>query len=256
MKNSNVQEKSKGVILFALNTDTIDYIEIAKRASVLIKHNLNLPVTIISNIGQLKTNYRRGYADGSIWYNCGRYLAYELSPYDETLLLDSDYLILDDSLSGLLDTVVDYAIMTKNQTPTINMTGNMGLFSLNYVWATAIAFKKTIKSKLLFELVGKIQRNYEYYIRLYNLRERNFRNDYAFTIADNIINGYVNSKGIPWTMLTIDNPVTKIEIKENMLTLREQEKAHILPKQNIHIIDKEYLLSDEHKKFLEDICQN
>lgn len=256
MTNLNAQEKSKGVVLFAFNTDKVNYVEIAKRAECLIKHNLNLPTTIITNIGDMPKNFRSGYAGGSVWYNSGRHLAYELSPYDETLLLDSDYLILDDSLLKILDSTSDYTIMTDNQSPTNTMNSNMGLLSLDYVWATAIAFKKTTKAKLLFDLVGRIQRNYDYYIKLYNLRERNFRNDYAFTIADNILNGYTPGRGIPWTMLTIDKPITKIEIKNNNIVVREQDHAHVLPKQNLHVIDKDYLLSDDHQNFIEQICQN
>lgn len=256
MKNSNDNVKSRGVVLFAFNTDKVDYVEIAQRAARLIKHTLDLPTTIITDVGEMPKNFRKGYAGGSLWYNSGRYQAYTLSPYDETLLLDSDYLILDDSLLKILDSTVDYRIMSKNQSPLSNMSGPMGMLSLNYVWATAVAFKKTIKSKLLFDLVGKIQRNYEYYIKLYNLREHNFRNDYAFTIADNIINGYTNSAGIPWTMLTIDNPITKIEIKNNKLLVREQDSAHLVPKQNIHVIDKDYLLSDSYLRFVETVCQN
>lgn len=256
MKNLNAQEKSKGVLLFAFNTDKINYVEIAERASRLIKHTLDLPVTTITDIGDMPKNYRKGYEGGSLWYNCGRYLAYELSPYDETLLLDSDYLILDNSLLKILETTVDYRIMSENQSPAGTMDGNMGMLSLNYVWATAIAFKKTTKSRLLFELVGRIQRNYEYYIRLYNLRERNFRNDYAFTIADNIINGYTNSSGIPWPMLTIDNPITNLELSDSKLIIREKDRAHVIAKQNIHVIDKNYLLSDTYRDFVESVCQN
>jgi len=256
MTNLNASVKSRGVVLFAFNTDTVNYEKIAERSARLIKYTLNLPVTIITDIGEIPKNFRQGYAGGTVWYNCGRYLAYGLSPYDETLLLDSDYLILDNSLLKILDSTVDYTIMTKNQNPTNAMTGNMGILSLNFVWATAVAFKKTAKSKLLFELVGRIQRNYDYYIKLYNLRERNFRNDYAFAIANNIINGYTNSPGIPWSMLTIDNTITKIEIKNNKLIVREQEKAHIIPQQNIHVIDKDYLLSDDYQQFVDTICQS
>ena len=256
MTNLNASVKSRGVVLFAFNTDTVDYELIAKRASKLITHTLNLPVTIITDVGELPTNFRQGYAGGTVWYNSGRYLAYELSPYDETLLLDSDYLILDDSLLKILDSTVDYTIMKTNQSPTNNMSGNMGMLSLNFVWATAVAFKKTTRSKLMFELVGRMQHNYDYYIRLYNLRERNFRNDYAFAIADNIMNGYTASAGIPWSMLTIETPISKIEINHNKLIVREQQRAHVLPQQNIHIIDKNYLLSDDYQKFVEQVCQN
>ena len=255
MTNSNAPAKSRGVVLFAFNTNLVDYVSIAQQSARLIKYTLDLPVTIISDIGKMTNNYRTGYAHGTQWYNSDRYRAYEFSPYDETLLLDSDYLILDDSLLKIVDTINDYTIMTNNQNFQMSMNGDMGITSLDYVWATAVIFKKTTNSKLLFDLVGKIQRNYPYYRKLYNLREHNFRNDYAFAIADNIINGYTNSPGIPWTMLTVDASLKKIEIKNNKLIIREEESAHIIPKQNIHVMDKNYLQSTEYQEFVDTICQ-
>ena len=58
----------------------------------------DLPQTVISDIGDIPKNFRSGYASGSVWYNCGRYLAYNLSPYDETLLLDTDYIVNSNKL--------------------------------------------------------------------------------------------------------------------------------------------------------------
>ena len=169
--------------------------------------------------------------------------------------MDSDYLILDDSLLKILDITDDYSIVTNNQSPRQLMGGTMGVLSLNYVWATAIAFKKTDKTRQLFDLVGRIQRNYEYYRKLYHIRERNFRNDYAFAIADNIVNGYVPSQGIPWCMLTLDKPIKKLEIKNNNIIVREQETAHVVPRQNIHVMDKDYLQSDSYIEFVDTVCQ-
>ena len=256
MTNLNVSAKSRGVILFAFNTNTVDYEKIAQRASRLIEHTLGLPVTIVTEMIGVQTNIRWGYKHGEQWINGDRYRAYELSPYDETLLLDSDYLVLDDSLLKILDSVDDYRIMTDNQTAQHMMNKRMGIMSLNYVWATAIMFKKTNKTKLLFDLVGRIQHNYNYYIKLYNIQERNFRNDYAFAIADNIINGYTPNQGIPWTMLTIDKTVKALEVKDHKIIVREEDTAHVIPKQNIHIMDKVYLQSDEYERFIDIICQN
>ena len=133
----------------------------------------------------------------------------------------------------------------------------MGLFGLQYLWATAILFKKTQKSKMLFDLVGRIQRNYVYYSKLYHMRERNFRNDYAFTIANNILNGYQPGEhGIPWPMLTFADVVSSITEKDNLLTVKEREKGYLIPRQNIHVMDKEYLLSDDFADFVEAICAN
>jgi hypothetical protein len=270
MKNSNVPVKSKGVILFAFNTDVVDYVAIAEQAARLVHHTLNLPVTLVTDHGAVTAhfdqtivventvdNYRTGYASGTLWRNGNRYQAYELSPYDETILIDSDYLMLDRSLLTALDTTLDYRLIYDNRSPNEWMTGNMGGLTINYVWATAITFKKTSRAKMLFDLVGRIQRNYSYYRKLYQVREHNFRNDYAFAMANNMLNGYTpnQSQGLPWTMLTLDKPISKLEIKQQSLIVREQEKAHIVPRQNIHVMDKAYLLSDNHVKFVDAICQ-
>jgi hypothetical protein len=259
MKNSNVPEKSRGVVLFAYNTDAVDYVAIANKAARLIKHTLDLPTTIITDsevVNNFK-NTRVGYANQTPWRNGGRYHAYELSPYDETILLDSDYLQLDRSLLTILDTTQDYRLIHNNHSPRQSMSGNMGELSLDYVWATAVTFKRTEKTKLLFELVGRIQRNYGYYQKLYQITARNFRNDYAFAIANNILSGYTTDKtnGVPWTMLTFDRLISQIDIMPDKLIVREEAQAYVIPRQNIHIIDKDYLQSAGFSKFVDDICQ-
>lgn len=271
MKNLNESVKSKGVVLFAFNTDTVDYVKIADRAAQLIHYTLNLPVTLITDHGAVTehcdqtvvientlSNFRIGYSGGTTWRNGNRFQAYELSPYDETILIDSDYLMLDQTLLTMLDATTDYKLIHTNHTPERVMPNSMGVTSLNYVWATAITFKRTQKSALLFDLVGRIQRNYEYYRMLYNIQHRNFRNDFAFAIANNILNGYTNNKsqGMPFALLTVENKITNIEVKNDFLVVRQAERAHILPKQNVHIIDKEYLSSDAYGELVDNLCQN
>ena len=51
MKTSSVQEKSRGVLLFAFNTSKIDYVKIACRSARLVKHTLDLPVTLVTEQG-------------------------------------------------------------------------------------------------------------------------------------------------------------------------------------------------------------
>lgn len=269
MKKLNVQEKSKGVVLFAFNS-TINYIKIAEKCAKLVDYHLKLPVTLITDTPNNITykfdnviltentidNYKSSF-DLTVWRNANRYQAYELSPYTETLLLDTDYLILDQSLLKLSDNLVDYQIMQYNQTPTESWNFDMGNNSVPYQWATVIWFNKTIKSKQLFDLVGRIQRNYYYYKRLYHIRESNFRNDYAFSIANLILNGYSTNKieYIPWTMLTLDKKIESLEYKNNFIVVREKEKAYMLPKQNMHIMDKEYLLGENFTQFIDTLCQ-
>ena len=254
MKKSVVQEKSRGVLLFAFNTEQIDYVKIAERSIKLIEHTLQLPITLITDkeVSNNLINYKPG--QGTAWRNGDRYRAYELSPYDETLLIDSDYLMLDKNLLKLFEQDFDYRIMTNNYSQTGAWPDKMGHYGLPYQWATAILFRKTPKAKMLFDLVGRIQRNYNYYLNLYHIKYSSFRNDYAFTIADNIINGYKQSQGIPWPMLTFTEVIESMSISNSLISLKEKQKAYLIPKQNIHIMDKQYLLSDNFAEFIGLVC--
>ena len=268
MKKSAVQEKSRGVLLFAFNTNAVDYVKIAERSAQLAKATLDLPITLVTDslttntifdrviqVDNTLQNYKPGQSN-YVWRNGDRYRAYELSPYDETILIDSDYLILDDSILTLFEQEFDYRIMTHNQTPDDIWNETMGIFGLQYQWATVILFKKTEKSKMLFDLAGRIQRNYRYYVALYHIRGSNFRNDYAFTIANNILNGYNQemSDGIPWTMLTFARGINSLTIKDTIITVKEFDRAYLIPRQNIHVMDKNYLLTDDFENFVRDVC--
>lgn len=267
MKKSSVPAKSRGVLLFAFNTEKTDYVRIAEHSARLVKHILNLPVTLVTEneiiskhfdsivyVSNELKNYKIG--EQGYWRNGDRFRAYELSPYDETLLIDTDYLMLDASLLRLFEQDFDYRIMSWNNKPSQSWSLKMGMFSHEYLWATAILFRKTAKAKMLFDLVGRIQRNYLYYIKLYHMRESNFRNDYAFTIANNILNGYdLNfDQGIVTPMLTFADITTSVTTKNNMLVVKERERAYVIPRQNIHVMDKGYLLSDNFATFVDTIC--
>lgn len=271
-KNLNRPEKSKGVLLFAFDTASVKYTEIAIRCATLIDKTLGLPTTIVtghdekidypeSNIIRVNSKAGNSRFDSAAgkkveWRNFGRYLAYSLSPYDETILLDSDYLVLDRSLLDYFDTDWDYLIGDRN----INLgqaefRDNMGPYSLPSLWATVILFRKTEKSQQLFSLAGRIQDNYQYYRLLYNISAGNFRNDYAFAIADSILNGYscsgTNRLYAPLT--TVTEPIRSLALNGDHLHIKYGSKAVVLPKQNLHILDKQYLLSEDYKRFINEV---
>jgi len=256
MKNSNVSEKSKGVLIFAKNTETIDYVAIARRAEQLINHYLNLPVTIVEPTVESTTNVRYNIDSNKFeqWNNSGRYQAYELSPYDQTILLDSDYLVMDDNLLKILEVTDDYKIAGSNDYINQPTSNSIGKYSLESLWATVIVFNKTPKSKMLFDLVKRIEKYYAYYSKLYNFPRGNYRNDYAFTIADNMLNGYIqdSSNYIPWAIKTVNQQVNNIVLRDNQLIIKTKDQGYVIPKQNLHIISKEFLLSDQCEQLIKE----
>jgi hypothetical protein len=270
MTNSKKLEKSKGVVVFAFNSSTVDYVKIADRTSRLIDANLKLPITLITDkdadpkfnydhvikVDSQSGNLRNSAAGNLIeWKNFDRYLAYKFSPYDTTVLLDCDYLVLDDSLLKLLNDNFDYRLMHNSHGPKDMLYQLMGTISPPFVWATVVIFNKSKLSNQYFELVGRIQRNYAYYSTLFNCTG-SYRNDYAFAMANIILNGYnLNEhQGIPWSMFTMEDGVKSIEIKNSFLVIRNESSANIVARQNVHVMDKKFLISDIFEDFVNRIC--
>lgn len=273
MQKSSASEKSRGVVLFAFNNANTNYVQFTEHTVKLIKHTLKLPVTLITgptevidfpvdNIIRIEVTGKNtrpeiGTKRKVEWRNFGRHQAYDLSPYDETLLIDTDYLVLDSQLLKYFELDWDYLIPNVNQFLGKNKNiETMGPYSLPYIWATIVFFRKTSKAKMLFDMVGRVQRNYDYYKKLYNAVSNNYRNDYAFAIADYVINGnnFNIKTQLNRTLLSVDKIVTQLYIKDELLYVKCIDSAYVLSVQNLHILGKDYLLSDDFKEFVEKYC--
>jgi hypothetical protein len=258
MKNSKKSEKSRGILAFAYNVDTIDYVSIAQRTLELASKKLNLPYTLVTDKELPNDLYTMRYdidtGEFIRWRNVGRHHAYMLSPYDETVVIDVDYLILDNNLNKIFDTSWDYLLARQSMALTASWPATMGDTSLPYVWATVFAFRKTPRAKLYFDLIGRIQQNYPYYRALFNIRERNFRNDYAFAIADIILNGYsIGKQSIPGNVIAVDQSIDSIDLISGKVVVKDKNRAYVLPKTNLHIMSKAYLQSQNCQKFIDEV---
>jgi hypothetical protein len=108
---------TNGALIFAHNNASVDYVKLAVFAAERVKHFLNIPVSIatdskdwllkmypdhpfdqIIDITTESTNHKLFY-DGSLdfksleWKNLSRFRAFDITPYDKTLVLDSDYIL-------------------------------------------------------------------------------------------------------------------------------------------------------------------
>jgi len=270
--SSDASAESKGVVFFAFNTADVDYVRIADLSARLVEQHLNLPITLITDtesepkhnydkvvrIEYTGNNFRNDHITKEVkqWKNHGRYTAYEHSPYDNTLLIDTDYLVLDDSLLHLMDLDYDYRVMENSNSSAETMPARMGQVSLPYLWATVVMFRKCLRSELFFNLIGRIQRNWGYYRNLFMVDGTSYRNDYAFAMANLILNGYsLKSKNIiPYKMFTVVQEVVRIDTNlYDKLIIRLIDVALTIPRHNIHIMDKDFLVSDNFEEFVEEI---
>ncbi len=213
---------SRGVVLFAFNSKIYDYVSMAEFTAKRINHFLKLPVTLITDntsVASIKNNHfekvitidsdSNNTFQGRVWLNKGRYQAYDLSPYDETLLLDVDYIVNSDRLLQVFNVMDDFCchqnisfLMNKyDTTEEFNFTD----LNISTLWATVVAFKKTERVKQIFECLKMVQDNYTHYSEIHKFSIDTYRNDYGLTLAWKIANGhsYVNTDIIPWSLMHI-----------------------------------------------------
>ena len=54
-------------------------------------------------------------------------------------------------------------------------------------------------------------------------------------------------------MLTVSKPINAIEFNSNRFHIKIDNKAYIVPQQDIHIMSKQYLLSDDCEKLVKEM---
>jgi len=252
---------SRGVLLFAFNNDTTNYYDMAVYCAKRVNHFLNLPVTLVTDKESLPSNQSYqfdnvllvsaqsdNYKQKDVWKNKDRYRAYELSPYDETLVLDSDYVVNTDKLNQIFDTYTDF-MCAKTAIYLMFPDAPIDIISTNSFscpWATVIAFKKTDKAKQIFDCIKMIQENYIHYSNLYSFVPVPYRNDYALAIALHIVNGGLEdtTNYIPWNLLHV-NEKTKLykigdEFDTNYVATRVVKRTEYIKIKDIdfHMLNK------------------
>jgi len=264
--------ESKGVVFFAHNTVDVDYVRIADLSARLVEQHLDLPITLVTDtesqpehdydhvvrVDYTGNNFRNDHISKEVkqWKNHGRYTAYEHSPYDNTLLIDTDYLVLDNGLLKLMELDYDYRVMENSNSSAETMPARMGQVSLPYLWATVVMFRKCPRSKMFFDLVGRIQRNWAYYRNLFMVDGTSYRNDYSFAMANIILNGYCSTSKniIPWKMFTVVQEVVRMDTNlKDKIIVRLNDLAITIPKHNVHVMDKNFLTSEAFEEFVEEI---
>ena len=136
------------------------------------------------------------------YYNTSRPDSFDLTPFDETVLIDVDYLVLDNSLDNvwgsLEDIMVNKSVIDLNHTSNISgFDSRLSTLGIPMYWATVMYFKKNSRAKVLFDLIKFIKDNYKFYRALYNFSDSGyFRNDYALSIALHMLSGEFENDSI------------------------------------------------------------
>lgn len=216
---------TKGILIYAHNNRTVDYALMAMIAGGLAKKHLKQSVSLVTDratvdwmaeseiysraqtifehifvVPRPGSNNSRALHDGTErsvvqFINTNRDSAYDLTPYQRTLLIDADFLVFSNRLAEYWE--VDSDVMIGESINDIYDHQRLGYHDryvsdvgIKLYWATTVMFTKNTYSKMFFDLVRHIKDNYQYYADTYRFDSKQFRNDIAFSVARHVLNGF------------------------------------------------------------------
>lgn len=255
--------------MYAHNNETVDYAAIANLNAKLIKlHMENKNVSVVTDAETKKhldyslfdeiivilepdstfrmTNYNNNLIKES-WKNGSRPSAFNVTPYDNTFLVDVDYLIFS-SILDLHFTNLEHMVVSDAFDITKNHILNHRVGKLPMLWATVVGFNHSTDCEHYFDYMEYVRQNYLYFSRLYGFSTpQQYRNDFALTIAHKELymwggNSYIHRIMIP-TLLHYDT-ADFISPGQWTTVQNEQFKWH---QGNVHIMNKNVIFDNMDK---------
>jgi len=258
-----------GALLFAFNNEHTNYVQLAAWAAQNIRRHLNIPVAIVTDrvddplvcthfdsvIAAVPdsggTRHFVDYNQTVTWYNAGRVDAYDLSPWDQTLLLDADYVVASDALKSVLQSNQDFlahrtAVDAVGENDFLGLN-QFGKFQMPMWWATVVMFRRSSTAKMIFDCMRMIRANWTHYRHLYQTGNSVYRNDHALSIALGVVNGHtLTYPEIPWQLVSILPDHQIIELSQdhyriNYATSENKPRWIDLQGQDFHAMGKQHL---------------
>jgi hypothetical protein len=215
-----------GALIFAFNNEATDYVRMAAWGAENIRRHLNIPVAVVTDADPadpgLKafdqvvhakpdaggTRWFEDYASTVTWHNAGRVDAYNLTPWDRTLVLDADYVVACSDLKLILEYNTDFmchrSAINMNTGRLLKGLNIFGRHSMPMWWATVMLFRRSNTAQYIFDCMQMIRNNWEHYRALYGIDNKTYRNDFALSIALGIVSGHTGKVDeIPWPLMTV-----------------------------------------------------
>lgn len=258
-----------GALIFAFNNEQTDYVAMAQWSARNIRRHLNIPTAIVTDLNPRDqrlsgfdqvitahaasggTRWFEDYQATVTWHNAGRTDAYTLSPWDQTLVLDADYVVASDQLKILLNSNQDFLAHAGayDITGTDNFTGlnHYGQYNMPMSWATVMMFQRSDHAELIFDCMQMIRDNWRHYKDLYQIMSSTYRNDHALSIALNIVNGQtLQHTSIPWNLASVtpEHTVTRTSKDCYRIDYVDQDKRSrwtAIRNQDFHAMGKRHL---------------
>lgn len=279
----------KGIIIYAHNNRSVDYALMAIISGGLAKKKLNVPASLITDPSTVEwmresnvltkatevfeniiiverpdTDNTRRLHDGEHvsvvpFLNSNRSSVWELTPYDRTLMIDSDYLIFSNLLEEYWDVDADVLIGESiNDIYSNDRLGYMDKYvsevGVKLYWATTVMFTKNDAAKTFFDTVNFIKENYQHYADVFRFDPRQYRNDIAFSVAKHILDGFeeITTNSLPPVRTLLDTDKLH-DVTDNSLILLVSPKndnnfcAATIRDADLHVMNKQSIYRNKDK---------
>lgn len=276
---------SRGIVIFAHNNREIDYALMSMISGGLAKKNLGLPVSLITDDSTITwmhesgiqeksknifdqiisvdkpiTNNSRNLRDGAAsktvpFVNLNRNTVFDLTPYDETLLIDSDFFIFTDRLNNYWE-YTDKVLLGSSINDIVGQQ-RLGYHDkyvsdtgVHLYWATTVMFKKNDYARHFFNTLSYVKENYEYFADLFRFNSKVYRNDIAFSVAQHLVDGFETqvSVHLPPVFSTLDTDTLydvsldgKLSFLINLIA-NEKYVASAVKNVDVHIMNKNSII--------------
>ena len=278
---------TQGILIYAHNTRAVDYALLAVISAGLAKKHLSMPASLVtddSTVSWMKqsqifdiantvfediitvdrpiTDNQRRLCDGDTsgtvpFMNVNRDTAWSLTPYDRTLLIDSDFLIFSDVLNKYWHTDCD--LLIGESINDINSQDRMKYLDrhisdtgVKLYWATTVMFTKNQNTRLFFDTVNHVKENYRHYADVFRFDHRQFRNDIAFSVSKHILDGYTESGigTLPPILSALDRDILYNVNGQRLLFLIDHKLdnnycAAAISGVDIHVMNKQSIIRNQ-----------
>jgi hypothetical protein len=258
-----------GALIFAFDNESTDYVTMAEWSARNIRKHLNIPTAVVTDARpedpRLRgfdqvisaepesggTRWFEDYQATVTWHNAGRTDAYALSPWDQTLVLDADYVVASDQLKTVLNSNQEFLAhdCAYDITGTNNFSGlnDYGEYHMPMSWATVMMFRRCTHVELIFDCMQMIKNNWRHYKDLYRIVSSTYRNDHALSIALNIVNGQtLQYTSIPWSLASVTPEHTISRDSKDCYRIDYQDRDKrprwtTIKNQDFHAMGKQHL---------------
>ena len=259
---------SQGFLLFAHDNERISYGMLAAWCAQRIHQYLDRPVSLVADINTINnlatlgidikifdqiitkdsgaTQVKRYQSELLTFHNLDRTNAWELTPYNETIIIDTDIVIQSKKLNLLWNSAYDYLVCKQSRdvfgytAPDFESVSTGGI---PFYWATEFYFRKTTESKLFFDTCRWVKNNYGWLSVVYGYDPKLVRNDYLWSIALHELGGTAHAgwaAAIPGTLLYTVDKSNLLSMTQDQIVVATYDEFNIcrVAEQDVHVMNK------------------